>query len=260
LATQDSLFETTEYLAVATDFGQVETGASLGHWILAENGSEYLIKGPSFTPDHPTVAANEWVAAQLAAAMGLPVLDHRIVTMGGHLFFGSSWMEKPSFHPAIDESLLARCRNRDRVYGVVVLDTWLCNPDRHAENLVVRRVRNSNDHLLLLNDHSHLLVSPAGARTGKQLLAHLDVGPASYVRLEFVKASIASADRLRHALQTTEALPEERIRGIVESTPDELLPDDYRGAYEEFLVQRLARLSRLFEDNSQSFPELDGPL
>src|SRR4051812_25670853 len=75
------------YLRVVDDYGEVGEGATNAHYVLAENGSEYLIKGPSLVAGHPTVAANEWIAARLADSLGLPVLDTRLVTMGGHLFF-----------------------------------------------------------------------------------------------------------------------------------------------------------------------------
>jgi hypothetical protein len=54
---------------VMDDYGEIGHGASKAHTIAAENGEEFIIKGPSFTPEHPTVVANEWSAAQLAEAL-----------------------------------------------------------------------------------------------------------------------------------------------------------------------------------------------
>jgi len=260
MATQDDLFGQgpAAHLAVETDYGEVGKGASRAHYVLAENGSEYLIKGPAFTPEHATVGGNEWVAARLADGLGLPVLDHRVATMGGRLFFASARMPGPSFSPAIDEPLFQRCRNRDRAYDVVVFDAWLGNWDRHHENLVARRVsRGSEEHLLLLNDHSHLLVGPGGPASGEQLLARLDT-PGVYVSLPFLRASIVSAERLGQALGMVEALTEPFVREIVRSTPEELLPSDAREAYENFLLQRRLRLRQLYRSNKENFPNLDG--
>jgi len=261
MAIQDDLFGQgpAAHLAVETDYGEVGKGASRAHYVLAENGSEYLIKGPAFTPEHPTVGGNEWVAARLADALGLPVLDHRIATMGGQLFFASAWMLGPSFSPALDESLFQRCRNRGRAYDVVVFDAWLANYDRHHENLVARRVaRGSDEHLLLLNDHSHLLVGPGGPASGEQLLARLDAPPGAYVSLSFVRSSIVSAERLGQALGMVEALTDDFVREVVRSTPDELLPSDAREAYEDFLTQRRLRLRELYRKHKETFPNLDG--
>ena len=209
------------------------------------------------SPDHPTVAGNEWIAARLADGLGLPVLDYRIASMEGALFFASSWMPGPSFSPALDESLFRRCSNRDRAYAIVVFDAWLANYDRHNE-LVARRKRDSGEHLLLLNDHSHLLIGPGGPQTSEHLLARLDDPPGAYVKLDFLRASIAEAGRLGQALGTVETLDERFVREVVRSTPDEFLPQDNRNAYEEFLTQRRSRLRQLFSNDKESFPNLDG--
>jgi hypothetical protein len=244
-------------LAVHTDYGEVEKGASKAHYVLAENGTEYLIKGPSFVPKHPTVAGNEWVAAELATALGLPVLDHCIVSMGGEQFFGSLLMQKGSFSLGIDAVLFGRCANQERVYEIVVFDAWLINKDRNPENLVVRFPRKSGDpHLLILNDHSHLLVSPLEPRTADGLPARLGTSPGPYVSLPFVRESIVSEERLGRALELVESLPESAIRAVVRSTPERLLQDPFRGPYEEFLVERRARLRGVFQANHAVFPNL----
>ena len=67
---------------VVDDFGPVGAGASQAHTVLAENGQEYIIKGPSLVPNHPHVAANEYVAARLGQSIGLPILDFTIVEFG----------------------------------------------------------------------------------------------------------------------------------------------------------------------------------
>lgn len=68
---------------VVDDLGPVGKGAAHARVVIAENGEEYLIKGPSLVRDHPTVAANEWIAAELAAMLQMPVQDHVIAEMNG---------------------------------------------------------------------------------------------------------------------------------------------------------------------------------
>lgn len=121
--------------AVMDDHGEVGDGATHAHHVSAENGQDYIMKGRAFIPEHPTVAANEWIAAKLAEALGLPVLASQLLEMNGELFFGSSWMPKgATWHPQIDRNLFVGCENQDRAYDLVVLDTWLINQDRHARN------------------------------------------------------------------------------------------------------------------------------
>jgi hypothetical protein len=261
-ANADTLFgpEQPAYLAVVDDYGEIGGGATHARYVLAENNSEYVIKGPSLV-DIPTVAANEWIAAELADKLGLPVLDHRFVEFGGELFFASTYMQKPSFAPAITEDLFRRCENRDRVYELVVFDAWLCNLDRHAENLIVRRVhRRSDVRRLVLNDHSHLLVSPY-TPTLELLEARIDSFPSLYAqRLPFVRDEIKRAARLKEALTNVESLSDELIRRVVQSTPKPLLEAEMRDGYSRFLIARRSNLRALFQRDAGSFPNLAGTL
>lgn len=246
-------------LAVVDDYGPIGEGASQARSVLAENGEEYIIKGPSLVPEHPTVGANEWIAARLAEALGLPVLDHRLVTMGGEIFFASAWMQKPTFYPAIDAELFNRCENRDRVYGVVVFDTWLINQDRHGANLVVRNAKGGN-HLMILNDHSHLLVSPLGPHTTEELMGWVDAPPERFIRLPFVRDSIADPAEVRAVIDRIEALSETQIRAAVNSTPTALLAVAEQGVYGDFLVERRACLREVIHSGSAAFPNLEGAI
>lgn len=149
---------TAQPLKIKDDYGPVGEGVSQAHGVLAENGSEYIIKGPSLAPDEFYAASNEIICAELGIQLGLPVLDTRLLEMNGELFFGSSWMEKPTYYPQITADLFSKCSNKDRVYDLVVFDTWLYNTDRHAGNLIVRLDKHKINHQMLLNDHSRCLV------------------------------------------------------------------------------------------------------
>jgi len=244
---------------VVDDYGPIGKGASEARSVLAENGEEYIIKGPSLVPEHPTVGANEWIAARLAEALGLPILDHRILTMGGELFFASAWMQKPSFYPAIDAEIFQRCENRDRIYGVVIFDCWFINQDRHGANLVVRHSRNGN-HLMILNDHSHLLVSPLGPQKSEDLMGHLNDPPSRFIRLPFIRDGITNPSEIRAVLDQIEALSDTQIRAAVNSTPVKLLSVAEQGIYGDFLVERRACLREVMHHGSAAFPNLEGTI
>lgn len=246
-------------LTVVDDYGRLGKGASEARSVLAENGEEYIIKGPSLVPEHPTVGANEWIAARLAETIGLPVLDHRIVTMRGEVFFASAWMQGPTFYPAIDAELFQRCENRDRVYGVVVFDTWFINQDRHGGNLIVRNSRQGN-HLMILNDHSHLLVSPLGPVRTEELLGWVEAPPERFIRLPFVRDCIRNPAEVRAVLDRIEALSDTQIRAAVNSTPTALLAVAEQSVYGDFLVQRRACLREVMHNGSAAFPNLEGAI
>lgn len=248
-------------LAVVDDYGKVPKGASEAHYVLAENGDEYIMKGPSFVPEQPTVAANEWIAVKLAALLGLPVLDHQILSMGDDLFFGSSWMQQPSFYPRIDEAKWKRCENRDRIYGIAVFDSWLINQDRHNANLIVRRVRHREERfLLILNDHSHLLVSPLGPEKIDRLMSRVDAPPDLFVSLPLIRANVVDPAKIHAVIDQIEALSDRDIQAVVGSTPDQLLPPADQAVYAEFLTQRKARLRGMMQAGEAVFPNLKGAL
>src|SRR5688572_19825807 len=118
-------------MGVVDDYGPVGEGVSGARYVLAENLQEYLIKGTAFARGNPYVAVNEWVAASLGRALGLPVLDWTVVQLGGNACFASAYMAKNSFDAKLTEANLAQCENRDRIYDVVAFDAWIGNVDRH---------------------------------------------------------------------------------------------------------------------------------
>ena len=247
-------------LAVVDEY-ETLPGASGARCVLAENGAEYLIKGPSLVEGHPTVGGNEWIAARLADAVGLPVLDHRILTMGSNLFFASAYMGKGTFAPAITADLFKKCENRDRVYGIVVFDAWLINRDRHNQNLIVRRPKKSAERrLLLLNDHSHLLVSPSGPTQINRLMDRVDDPPGNFVSLHFIRQAITDAAQLTEALDRVETLSEKTIRAAIASTPAELLSISDQAIYADFLIKRRSRLRGLMQNGAHQFPNLKGSI
>lgn len=252
-------FQRSRRLRVIDDYGPVGEGVSQAHYVLAENGSEYIIKGPSLVP-HPYVAANELIAVNLAELLGLPVLDHQIVEMNGKLFFGNQYMSQGSFYPHITEELFNRCDNRDRVYDLVVFDAWICNIDRHATNLVARSKRRQgiDQILMLLNDHSHCLMRPGFIPS--QLSGFLSTGILEYTRLPFVLTAIQNVLRLSEALDAVEAIPNDDIHAAVALTPSELLDPAECPTVVQFLLARRSTLRAAFRANRGVFSQLGGGL
>lgn len=239
------------------DYGAIGVGASRAHYVLAENGNEYIIKGPTFTPDHQYVAANELVAARIAGTLGLPVLDHAIIQMGGRFFFGGSWMQKPTFYPNTTSDLFLKCGNKDRIYDVLVFDVLVCNVDRHSGNLLVRRTKD-NRHLLLMNDHSHCLVLPGESPS---VLAGRVAAPCSpYLGPSYAREAITDPARLRQAIELLTSLEDDAILKMVQSMPDEFLSQSERTLYSTFLCNRRDRLGSLVSSSLTSFPRLKGSI
>jgi hypothetical protein len=247
-------------LPIHTDYGPIGEGASQAHVVLATNGTEYLVKGPCFTPGHQFVAVNKFISALLADQVGLPVLDSRLIDVNGHLCFGSHYLPRGSFYPHITADLLAQCVNRECVYKMVVFDAWILNTDRHSGNLLVRvstpRGAQTPEHFLLLNDHSHALVPP-GEQC--QFLASRIAEPVcTFVHLDFIAAAITSSARLDEALRKIESFTDQMIDATLAVVPMRLWPDvQCRNVIHDFLRQRRDCLRSLFRQ-AQCFPNLEG--
>jgi hypothetical protein len=240
-----------------TDYGEVGEGASLAHYIRAENGSEYIAKGPTFNPQLPYVAANELVCAELAAVLVLPVLDYRLIEDGNNLFFGSSWIEKnKTFYPGIDAALFARAANKNRGYDIVAFDYWIHNGDRNSQNLILRKqpVGGSTAELLALNDHSHALIQ-AGT-TPADLVQY--VGAIPPVSLDFLRQFISSSSDLSASISLIEGVDSATINQVVAGVPEPFLAKSERSLVADFLVTRRGELRAMFNSSLGVFPSLGG--
>ena len=203
----------------------------------ARTGRSTSWKSAGLSPGNQYVAANEWVAAELARAIGLPILAHDTAEFDGHVCFAAQYMPKGTWHPNITRDLFDKCLNNDRAYGLVVLDAWVCNTDRHSGNLLVRSKAAGGGELMLLNDHSHCLVQP-GQTTG-DLGALIGSSVGSYVQLDFIREAIADLTTLEAAIGIAEAVSDSAIRLILDSAPTGWWVDQMDlERYERFLVSR----------------------
>ncbi len=247
-------------LRVKRSYGYVGEGVSQAQYVLAENGQEYLVKGPSLAPGEPWVAVNELLSAVIGEALGLPILDSVVLEMGGELLFGSAWMQSGTFDPAITPATLAQCDNLDRIYDLVVFDALLCNEDRHDQNLLVRRRSQATGAeilFMLLNDHSRCLLPP-GLNPDMMAAHWLRSGPERYIRLDYVKAQVVARDALGRAVDAAERLDDDLIRTLVRFIPGEWLTATEGKDVADFLMARRDELRTVFNASASEFPALQG--
>ena len=243
------------HLPVVRDYGVVGSGASQPRFVMASNGSEYIIKGPSLVATHRYVAANEIVGAALADLLEIPVVDHRLVSLGGNLFFASARMSPATFS-GMQRSDFDRASNKIVSYHISVLDVLICNVDRHAQNLLIRWV-DPNDRsgpcVIVANDHSHCLVQPGQSASSLiALKGSFKNGIRWYIGL-CEGIPFEKTDLLSESIRRAEALADSELSNLIESIPDELLPGPDKPAYTDLLVYRKTNLRQLFRDNRSCF-------
>jgi hypothetical protein len=96
------------------------------------------------TPDHPFMAANEFVAARLATALGLPVPfgeiahvrlpstpegDETLAWVSAQVGLGKSTLPPPDMKAVLSA-------REETLSGVVVFDVWVNNIDRTEDNVI----------------------------------------------------------------------------------------------------------------------------
>jgi len=126
-------------------------GGAQSHLMRAEDGRFYVVKFRN-NPQHARVLANEWLAARLAQALGMPVPEPAIIVVpealtanapnlvlriGGQTLrcapgqqFGSRLVGDDPDAPIYDylpESALATVKNLHDFWGLLLFDKWTCN-------------------------------------------------------------------------------------------------------------------------------------
>lgn len=250
------------FLQIDLEYPDSADGASHAKFVRAEDRNDYIIKEPKLTPEHRLVAANELIAVQLAAHVGIPVREHAVLAMGPDLFFGSSRMIANTFE-TLTEALYRRCGNRSIIYQVVAFDVWLINGDRHNGNLLARVVPGSkpSEYALLANDHSHCLVWP---REDASVLTGLVGAPLDctrrppFVKIPFIRGDIVDGSKIHQAIDQIESITDQALDAIVNSVPDGLIDANDRVIYGGFLKGRRDRLRKIFHDGGSLLPNLTG--
>lgn len=260
-ARKDQRLPMAEWLRVRRDMGEIGRGESRARYVLADNGSEYVIKGPVITPGHRFVAANESVAAQLAATLKVPTPDHRILEYQGQPVFGVVRLEgKQVYYDGLNEELLPQCVNAGAVYELVVFDALVHNPDRHEGNFLVRRVGQGRGRppglFLLAIDHARCFVPPG--REPTILASFVGSRVREHVRIGYIRRAIVDSARLDEAIRLAEGLSEDRIRSVVGTLPDEWCDDEERESIADYLMQRKGGLRERFREDRDYFDNL-GP-
>jgi hypothetical protein len=186
-------------------------------------------------------------------------LDYAVITVRADVFFGSALMPSGTYENTTRD-LFAKCPNQDRVYDLIVFDSWICNVDRHSGHLLVRhqaaRGQNPERWLLLLNDHLHCMVLPT--ETPSALTGRIAAPVSPYVQLNFVRDAITDPAELLAAIQRLEQLSMIGITAAVQCIPEQIWASHGQGIMLKFLDQRRGWLRQRFNEDIDHFPGLKG--
>lgn len=247
-----------------------------------DDGARAFIKVMG-NPEGPSALACEWIGTGAARLLGLPVfdvaipdypeelcvqLDHGLLPLPGPCFAtrsvaGSSWDGRGAMLDALEHP--------EHIPGLVVVDTWLRNPDRYLlrAGQVRRNLRNvflreegvpRGSFRLLAIDHTHVI------RQDGDLVTHslrIDCERETMIYglfPEFVNRMDREdlepfIRRLGHLSQSND------IDELVRRTPKEWLPDgQVRQDLPGFLKRRASHVARFIDDALATECKWDHPL
>lgn len=232
--------------------------ASRGVFVATSSGQEFLVKLPSRCGDagSPYSTANEVIAANLAAAIGVPVLGWEFVEWDGEVGFGITKIARNQFTGMSDQTA-EELRTPDVFSAIAAFDLLVCNTDRHSRNLLAIRHREGG-YDLIASDHSHCLMREW--ITPKNLeqfhTQHLKESPQDYFRCPQLRYGVRDCQILSDTLDRIEDVDQDTVVAAVEAVPYLWLPAAEKSLVTHFLQDRAAGIRQLLRGVSSSFPNL----
>ncbi|HEY1728733.1 MAG TPA: hypothetical protein VGG22_10195 [Candidatus Baltobacteraceae bacterium] len=218
-------------------------------------------------PDLPLIPLHELVAALLARAAGIPVLNPCIVKVDEQSWFGMDYLtgdqklEYSLSGPIFDEAENAR----GIVYEAVCLDAWLLNPDRHDDNLLLR-LENAAKSIwrAYVIDHNKALGSDLPEAMAEKRLDKFSSDFASWVdhTTAWLHPQASWTDRvvsftcLEKVAERIQGIPSGTIDAVMQSIPASWASGRYVEAIRSFVLSRQKALPAILRTHRDKFPRL----
>ncbi len=227
-------------------------GPSLGSGVSGAFEVQLLGVGKVDTHE-PYTLANEFICAQLASALGLPVPPATIAetNTGEKVFVSLKYTVGPTSLPAVDPAELVADRP-DVAAGIVVFDCWVGNWDRHAGN--VAYVRGASG--VSIFDHGRsLLRTPTGQGAAAVQAGQDD--PHLHVPQNVLCDHVADARLLARWAERVAAVPEELVRDAGRAASRlGVCTDEEASAVAGFLLHRKERIMSYLSGNQSLLPKV----
>jgi hypothetical protein len=195
------------------------------------------------------VCFNEFLAARLAASLGLPVPEFQVIQFQGPLAAPEQWFcsrRKPGGNPTPET--FQRLVNGEQLPGIVAFDVWLCNTDRSRSNMWAENLVSGDERVWMI-DHGHTLLTSGSL----EALPRLDAQ--RIMRYGDLLEAVVNVNALGIALGTLAALPDEAVEESVHAAPAAWVPDPtLLSPIADFLLRRRIAVRRIIEANLHRFP------
>jgi hypothetical protein len=222
--------------------------------LLLVNGEEtgyYAAK--HYLDEYPYMMVAEFVCANLASRLGLPIPARRSIIYKSHVWLGFEW-HAPDPKPLVP-STFGKLVNPEAIPSVLAFDVFVCNWDRKDENLLVQKVDPKMEmYELFMIDHSAAMGGDCSGDIVHWLNSDKDTK--SYLeRPSHLLGCIESLQDFEPFLARLEALRPQDNADIVDAVPHEWRPrhQDKTDRLSGFLIRRKRDVRTLLGDVAHDF-------
>lgn len=196
---------------------------------------------------NPYAVANELICGYLARAILLPtppgfLIDHNGCPHHVSLNFNLAGQQLP---PANAANIVLN--HPELSWGIVLFDTWICNPDRHNQNISYDATSNK----IQVFDHSHAFCNQIDIQASLQA-KEFELFIGGHCLAPMINSSSGFAKWLHRIV----SVPDYYIQEVVESAVAIGLPQSDVSFCQNFLIQRRNGLKSLISSRRTHFPML----
>lgn len=208
---------------------------------LGPNGKTYFVKGCNHA-----IAFKEVAGCRLAACCELKVPPASLCTIGNGQDVYAGVEEVPNaqrnIRPWLSEQ--NRIKNREDLYGVIAVDTWLVNDDRNMGNIVGSSIGDGSVDVYMIDFEKSRTLGPnpfmsIGEVESKRLWPTAELGA--------LLRTGRPAKAPERILQAIKALTEHQVRDIVSMLAGEFPLVTWHENTIELLLKRASKVDELVE-------------
>ncbi|WP_102349262.1 HipA family kinase [Bacillus sp. Marseille-P3661] len=244
------------------------------HVFLFNDGKKYVVKWKSDSSRKKEVV-NEYVVSKLASLLSLPVIPYELVYIPKDFIektsqLNSSTVEyRPGYHFGClfieNSSVFAdianappsklKIKNREELTGMILFDQWVYNSDRNINNLLLEHLGDGG-YVAYMIDHGRCF--PGRYKWSTQTLCQKPEYRVFNYVYQWCFSLLDNPDSFISFAQKIQSLPDELIRQVIQSIPDDWeVSDEEKEALFQYLIRQKHHLPNVATFFRKVIPMMD---
>jgi hypothetical protein len=202
-------------------------------------------KGKKYTG--PVLLANELISYRLAKVLNLNVAEIKLAKIQGRQGVISivqsvqplyTWKQ---LNNILNDQIIKYIDDPEQLLKTFVFDIWICNLDRHGDNLITFPIGNKYSFYLI--DHGRALLGAMKLRRvpwNSSYWNHVAKYNRHYV--QGLRSYISSYEQLSPFVEQIQSVPAHKIKKIVNSVPTSILPNNKKNIVIKLILSRQKNL------------------